>query len=311
MPKTEIFTLSNLQEASGGELFSDEELRRLEADPSQLPKFAKIALSRLRADERRKQWAGLFGQPIMFEHSCGVSFWLRLGDGVAHSIIRSATAPEDRATRFLLSKLTKGGTFLDVGANAGWFTLRAADHYRKLGGGRVIAFEPQVRLHGDIVKSVRQNKLDDLVEVHNVALGDRTGDFWMVDGGMNSGGSYISWSKPRHPGDSASMRLFDDMFPRLERVDCVKLDIEGSEPLFFKGAAKFIAEHKPVIYSEVGSRKLGLVANSDGADYVRMVEGLGYRTLTLLSDSSVAPLGKNALAERADGILNVVFDPIR
>src|SRR5689334_9708251 len=118
--KSDAFSLSDLQKAFGGELFSDAELRRLQSDPSQFSHFAKIALSRLRAEERRKAWTGLAGQPIAFEHPSGVKFWLRLGDGVAHSIIRSAAGPDDRATQFILSRLTKGGTFMDVGANAGW-----------------------------------------------------------------------------------------------------------------------------------------------------------------------------------------------
>lgn len=304
------FTLTQLQEASGGELFSEVELRRLEADPSQFPKFAKIALSRLRAAERRKAWTGLSGQPILFRHSCGVEFWLRLGDGVAHSIIRSASAPDDRATKFMLGRLTKGGTFLDIGANAGWFTVRAADQYRKLGGGHVMAFEPQTRLHNDLVKSVQQNGFEDIVEVHKLALGDRSDEIWMIDAGMNSGGSYVSRSEPKRPGDKATMRRFDEVAPDVKNVDCVKLDIEGSEPLFFQGAAKFIAGQRPLIYSEVGARKLKLVANSDSASFVHMVEALGYKTYTLLSDGSLQPLSQDTLTEKSDGILNVVFEPV-
>ena len=79
----------------------------------------------------------------------------------------------------------------------------------------------------------------------------------------------------------------------------------------FRIADEFIADHKPLIYSEVGSRKLRLVADSDGAGFVQMVEALGYETHILSSDGALAALGKNVLADKSDGILNVVFNPVR
>lgn len=267
---------------------------------------AEVA-ARLKArilDDRRRSWAGMLGKTAIYPHPSGLSFWVLLGDSMSAGIIRADR--DDVATRFLLGRLTPGGTFLDIGANAGWFAIRAAARYREIGGGTVHAFEPQALLHGLVERTAALNALEG-VHVHQLALGDRTCDVFMADGGMNSGGSYVRFRGS--PGRAATpMRPLDALDLPIERVDAVKIDIEGAEPMFFRGAAGFVARHRPFIYSELHPRKLDRVSGSSRAAYLDQVEAAGYETLALARDGTAAPFDRGLLAEEGR-LHNVLFRP--
>ena len=62
----------------------------------------------------------------------------------------------------------------------------------------------------------------------------------------------------------------------LTRLDAIKIDIEGAEPLFFRGAMETIERHRPVIFGEFNdwwSQRLGLSIFDDCFEPLR---ALGY-----------------------------------
>lgn len=70
-----------------------------------------------------------------------------------------------------------GDTFLDVGANVGYFTLLAS---RAVGpGGSVHAFEPSPLLCQRLVADLRRNPFATNVTVHQVAVSDHRGTGWL------------------------------------------------------------------------------------------------------------------------------------
>jgi len=94
----------------------------------------------------------------------------------------------------------------------------------------------------------------------------------------------------------------------LGRIDIMKVDIEGSEPMFIEGAADFIREHRPKIYSELHPTKLQRVSNRSREDYLRQMRELGYRALVLTPHGETAPL-QPAHLDDPRKLLDVVFDP--
>ena len=283
---------------------TDVEAARILKDPREAAKIIAQAISRVINDERKRQWAGIHGKWALFKHPSEVWFWIRLGDSMCHSILRKEV--DDRATVFLLSCLKRDGVFFDIGANAGWFTLRAAQKYRQLGGGKVYAFEPQREFYDHLTMSVIENDFGEYCTIYNFAVGDRSAQIVMVDAGMNSGGSYI---KPSGPGESAKMIRFDDLALDFDRIDAVKLDIEGAEPLFFEGATKFFAKHRPIIYSEIHPRKLQIVSKLTREDYIATVEGMGYETKLLTSDGKrMIDFDRQLLLDNRR-LINVIFYP--
>ncbi|MCC1495745.1 FkbM family methyltransferase, partial [Alcanivorax sp. 1008] len=71
----------------------------------------------------------------------------------------------------LAENFKEGGCFVDVGANVGNHSIFAAVH---LGASRIIAFEPMRLQHAILSINVLLNELQGKVEVHKLALSDRT-----------------------------------------------------------------------------------------------------------------------------------------
>jgi FkbM family methyltransferase len=194
-----------------------------------------------------------------------------------------------------------------VGANTGWFALRAAARYRELGGGKVHAFEPQPVMFDLVTKSIAENGLGDVLTLHGQALGNEERTVWMSTPTFNSGGSVVRF---RDMQDSAAvpMTRLDTLKIEAERIDIMKIDIEGSEPLFMEGAGEFLRRFRPKIYSELHPTKLERVSKRSREDYLNQMEGLGYRVRTLEKDGSTKPLDRAALGD-GSRLLDVVFEP--
>lgn len=299
--------ISDLVSGLGPTFFSIDQLSQLRHHPESTVEVLRTAYYEAIVSDRAKNWDGLYDKWVLFPHPSGPMLWLRLGDTVSHGIIRRER--DDRITKFILSRLTPGGTFIDAGANAGWFTLRAAQAYKELGEGRVVAFEPQFQLYDHLLKSVEANGFGALVEVHRMALGDEDRSVRMSDGGRNSGGSFVL-NDPAGSRGSVPMRRLDDLpIPVKSRVDCMKLDIEGAEPLFAAGARDFIRRHRPSIVSEVNTKKLRNVSRYKSEDYIRLIEDMGYKTCVLKSDAALRPFERSSL-ETSRGVIDVVFEPL-
>lgn len=127
----------------------------------------------------------------------------------------------------LRSFMAPGKVFVDIGANAGAYSLVAA----KAGGpsARVIAVEPQREMRRRLMFNARQNDLHN-IECSAVALSDYEGEevLRMVDG--NRGGAALSGSGAQG-GEAVRVttlaKLAEEM--RLDRIDAAKIDVEGGE----------------------------------------------------------------------------------
>lgn len=102
----------------------------------------------------------------------GLSFEIDASDYVQRHVFATG-GWEKETTRLLLSCFERPGSFLDVGAHVGYFTLVAA---RALAGrGRVHAFEPVPRSFALLRKNVEGNELDNVV-LNNVACWSAPGE---------------------------------------------------------------------------------------------------------------------------------------
>jgi len=126
-------------------------------------------------------------------------------------------------TQMLKQVLKKGMTFVDAGANVGWYTLLAARLVGK--SGRVIGFEPEPKCYRLLEKSVKENGFEN-VHLHNCILSDTEGKAQL-------------WLAPNNLGAHSLTRMEDAA--RLDsvvhgHVDVLKVDVEGHEPQVIKGA---------------------------------------------------------------------------
>ncbi len=143
---------------------------------------------------------------------------------------------ERRETRTVKNVLNPGMTFVDVGANVGYYTAMAATIVGP--GGRVVAFEPSPepfrRLHTWVTSNGATN-----ITIVNAGLSDDNAElvlFVPPEAYHNHDPSVVEYCR-----DMTSIRVesrrFDEEFLRqgLTRVDLMKVDVEGHEPRVFSG----------------------------------------------------------------------------
>jgi len=117
-----------------------------------------------------------------------------------------------------------GKTFMDVGANAGAYSLIAA----KAGGekSRVIAVEPQREMRRRLSFNARQNGLGQ-IEIAGVALADYEGEEVMRMISGNHGQARLGGSQGEAVRVTTLLTLMDEL--KLKKAHAMKVDVEGGE----------------------------------------------------------------------------------
>lgn len=147
--------------------------------------------------------------------------------------IRKTGAYELGSTNLILKNLRKGDTFVDAGANLGYFTVIAAISAGS--EGRVYAFEPYPPARERLVRNLALNSLSNVV-VSGKAVSDESG----------SSSLYVSKADislnntigPLCPGAECiqiQKTRIDDELPPDTHVSIAKIDVEGDELNALKG----------------------------------------------------------------------------
>lgn len=181
--------------------------------------------------------------------------WVDLGDRfVSRGCLFDSYEPTE--TRFVQSMLRSGDMFVDVGANIGWYTLLASTIVGD--AGRVYAFEPRPETGDYLERTVALNGLQDRVTVYRFALSDSEGEAVLAWGRNtdNPGGSFLTQEECAEGMERQRVptQPLDDLM--LDRVDFMKVDVEGSEMRVFKGARQMLERCRPVILSELSPELL-------------------------------------------------------
>lgn len=215
---------------------------------------------------------------------------------------------DDDVRDALLARLKPDAVVFDVGANVGWWTVPLARHLAS-GGGRVIAFEPVPANRARLEWAVNANAVQGNVQVVPVALGDKPGELGMwlksEETGAGSGTAALV------TGDgTAHLRVpvvtLDQWTAEqgITRCDLMKLDIEGAELMMLRGAERFIAATRPLIFGEFEAYWLSTFGASF-LDVARWSERMSYRMLKWNSLRGRF----DPLTEIAEGVQDVLLAP--
>jgi FkbM family methyltransferase len=145
--------------------------------------------------------------------------------------------------QFLADHLTANGAFLDVGANAGIYTLTAGAAYERLGGsGRVLSVEANPMMVERLKTNVSLNDFRTRVKVAPVALSDKAGEVTFTISDTNLGESgLISGGGRQITVQAQSMAGLLDA-EGIAALDGLKIDVEGAEDLiltsFFRSSPR-------------------------------------------------------------------------
>jgi FkbM family methyltransferase len=146
-------------------------------------------------------------------------------------------------TRWAKGLLHSGGSFLDVGAHAGYFSLIAAD---RVGcDGRVIAVEPNPVAFAMLQAHVAANAIAH-VEACRWGLSERDGSLPLYVPRADSYRDYNATllRRPEWTAVEIPVRRLDDCLDlwRVERIDLMKIDVEGAEPRVLAGGADHLSQ---------------------------------------------------------------------
>ncbi|HKV40473.1 MAG TPA: FkbM family methyltransferase, partial [Blastocatellia bacterium] len=182
--------------------------------------------------------------------------------------------------------LQPGQTFLDVGANIGYYTLLAATIVGPAGS--VIAVEPNPGNCALLRDSADANGLNNIT-LHEAAAGDLRGALALSINGSN--GAITIGSDRRGALDVTAIAL-DDVIDG--PVHCMKFDIEGYEPFALAGLAQTICDSQPAIITEFHPwwlRRRGIAPG----DFLDQLGSFGYTLSLIEADGSVSPCNSEAL----------------
>lgn len=165
-----------------------------------------------------------------------------------------------RTLRFFFGRVD---SFVDVGANYGFYSLLAALLNPRL---RVIAFEPVPEICSALMRNVVANGIQGRIEIHQVALSNCTGmrRFFLPPSDFRdceSTGTLAndSWQQRRNsPSFPVATLQFDD-FERQHpmTLELAKVDVEDFEADVLTGMKHTIARDRPFIVCEILPRPHG------------------------------------------------------
>jgi FkbM family methyltransferase len=185
---------------------------------------------------------------------------------------------EIRETRLLRKILRPGDTFVDVGANIGWFSILAA--YLVQEKGQVLAFEPSEVLCRLIRRNIEVNGLQN-IQLEKLALSNRSGQAQLVfPSAINQGAATlrpVDRETSALPSEEIQTIPFDeyDWPQRPESIRLLKIDTEGAEPLVLEGMTTLIQAQicEFILFEmsrELGPERLPLLSMFPGYDLYRI-----------------------------------------
>jgi FkbM family methyltransferase len=180
----------------------------------------------------------------------------------------------------LIAALQPGDTFLDLGANIGYFTLLAS---RLVGSqGTVIAVEPSIRALRKLTHHLWLNRCENVVLL-SVAAGDRWERATLaLANESNIGGSALLPAGATYGRtESALLAPIDDLLSSIDcRLRMVKIDLEGFELSALRGCRQLLERHRPQVVCEVTEKLLNKFGDSAG-ELVQFFQDLDYEVRSI------------------------------
>lgn len=190
--------------------------------------------------------------------------------------------------RLIIDITRPDDVLVDVGANIGLIALPVSFSLAK-----VICFEPIPETCDYLKRSIQYNHINN-IEVYNWALGDEPDKVI----GMKFMGSDTREKDSGHsviteniynldnsiiPDFQVKMTMLDSF--DFEKVDIIKIDVEGYEPFVLNGAVKTIEKFKPKLLIEHEQGHV-ICRNLTSVDIIKQIRDLGYKTIKAVFDNN-------------------------
>jgi FkbM family methyltransferase len=142
--------------------------------------------------------------------------------------------------------LKPGDTFIDVGANIGYFTLLAASLVGPKG--RVVAFEASSATFARLGDNIRRNGMEKIVQAVHAAVADREGVLTLHLGPEDNSGMASLLRDQGGTAEQVQAKPLGMLVPEadLAAARLIKIDVEGAEEMVVTGM-------QPILHKITGS----------------------------------------------------------
>ncbi|HQU99948.1 MAG TPA: FkbM family methyltransferase [Bacteroidia bacterium] len=238
----------------------------------------------------------LFKNVVVKTKHQGIIFQLHLNDWIAQNIyfLRSYEKPE---LAYFKSQLKPNSVFIDIGANIGLYALNAAKVCLQ---GKVYAFEPFKINSKALLNNAHLNGLniiwfDKAVSNHNNSL-----NLFYSESQQNLGAvSILNTGGQQFTVQATTLDAFVSE-QQIDKIDFIKLDIEGSELAALEGMRYVLQQYNLQLMVEIDLEILAGLAHN-AADIHNYMATLKYKAYYLQADGLLTEHANLAVSK------NVIF----
>jgi FkbM family methyltransferase len=191
----------------------------------------------------------------------------------------------------IISKLPVNGVFIDLGANIGAITIPVC---KNRGDITAIALEASPQMVKYLNENVNMNSIDNC-SIENVAIWDKhdhTISFFVPQEQYGKG--MISVHSSEHNIQRVKTTTLDQLCIKynVNKVDLIKVDIEGFEYFAFKGGEKLLKENNApdILFEFIATAEKGAL-NLEPGDAQSLLLKYGYK-LFVMNNNQFIPLLK-------------------
>jgi FkbM family methyltransferase len=174
--------------------------------------------------------------------------------------------------------IKKGDTVIDIGANLGYYSILFA---RWVGNkGKVYSVEP-VSIYNKIFEE-RARKYSNIT-LFPYALGSEEKNVELVSvvasGYLRTGLAHVYNAQKDDANTTygfrvqSQMKIASKLFADIEKIDYIKIDIEGDEFVVLSDMKELIQRHKPIIQVEMNDHRIFYLLNQLGYSAYQLVSG--------------------------------------
>ena len=239
-----------------------------------LPKSVFFFLKKIRNPKLFK-----FNKPIYKKFNIeGIEFVLYLRDyrNTGDSILFLSNKIEGDVTSAILRETKEGDTFVDIGANIGYYTNLLGKKLSK-GRGQVFAFEPVKKVYEQNLASIKKNNLKNTI-LYQKGCGEKKAQHEIS---INDNCVEVASLLNTQDKDTISRKekveivKLDD-FLKNKKIDLVKIDVEGYEYETLRGMRNIIKKYKPKIVMEFSPCFYRVIGAGRSLEILKFLVEAGY-----------------------------------
>ena len=181
-----------------------------------------------------------------------------------------------REFQFMQNFLSRSDVFVDMGGNIGTYSIFASGVI----GCQVHTFEPDVETSAILRKNVRLNGLENLITVHDMALGSKIGET-EFSVGLKAKNRILEENELATRNTLVKISTLDSL--GLDGVSIIKIDIEGNELSALKGSVETL--NSETLFCLIIEMNLN-PKDSHDIEIFKYVSSFGFSPIRYSSDGS-------------------------